>query len=117
MERYNLGDGFNKYQDLSYGTKQHDYGMPEDVYFALGMAGEVGEVAEKIKKKYRDGTDPNATTEWVVNLAKELGDVLWYLSAVAKFNGIDLDVVAKLNRDKLIDRTNRGVRGGSGDNR
>lgn len=81
------------------------------VYPALGLAGETGEVAEKVKKSIRDG---NLDVE---GLKKELGDVLWYIAAIANDMGFDLSEIAQMNLDKLESRKNRGVLGGSGDNR
>jgi NTP pyrophosphatase (non-canonical NTP hydrolase) len=81
------------------------------VYPALGLAGEAGEVAEKVKKWIRDGVlDPDA-------VKKELGDVLWYLAALAGDLNLSLSDVAEANVRKLESRQARGVLGGSGDNR
>lgn len=85
---------------------------------ALGLAGETGEVLEKIKKMIRDKNGVfHATPEDIAELKKELGDVLWYLSAIAFYNGIDLDDVATTNLNKLEDRQARDKIHGSGDNR
>ena len=81
------------------------------VYPALGLAGEAGEVAEKVKKHIRDGVLN------VEDLKKELGDVLWYLAAIASDLGLNLDDVAESNLQKLRSRQARGVIGGNGDNR
>ena len=81
------------------------------VYPALGLAGESGEVAEKVKKHIRDGVLN------IDDLKKELGDVLWYLAAIASDLGLNLDDVAESNLQKLRSRQARGVIGGSGDNR
>lgn len=81
------------------------------VYPALGLAGEAGEVAEKVKKHIRDGVLN------VEDLKKELGDVLWYLAAIASDLGLNLDDVADANLEKLRSRQARGVIGGNGDNR
>ena len=81
-------------------------------YPLLGLSGEVGEVCEKVKKHIRDGRELDKD-----DLTKELGDVLWYLSAVANDLGIDLQSVAERNIKKLKSRQERGVLGGSGDNR
>ena len=78
----------------------------------LGLVGEAGEVAEKIKKCIRDNHEPNRT-----ELVKELGDVLFYVTALANFIGSDLEAVAKQNVTKLQDRKNRNRIQGSGDNR
>lgn len=85
--------------------------VEEGMYLALGLTGEAGEVAEKLKKFYRDGT---YTSE---DFAKELGDVLWYLSQLAKWADYPLDSIANINLTKLESRANRGVLQGSGDNR
>lgn len=86
------------------------------VYPALGLAGEAGEVAEKCKKILRDKKG-YYTREDKVLMAKELGDVLWYVSAVASEFDLTLELIATLNLDKLASREQRGVLGGSGDNR
>jgi len=86
------------------------------IYPTLGLAGEAGEVAEKIKKVIRDNN--SAINEEVrAELAKELGDVLWYVSQLATEFNLDLDVIAEKNIEKLLSRKERGRLGGSGDNR
>lgn len=78
---------------------------------ALGLAGEAGEVANKVKKIYRDGVlNPDA-------IADELGDVLWYVAMLAHELDIPLEAIARMNLDKLADRAARGAIGGNGDNR
>ena len=84
-------------------------------YAALGLNGEAGEVAEKIKKLWRDNGELNDKTRLAIT--KELGDVLWYLAAVADEVGVSLSVVAALNLEKLESRTKRDVLSGSGDDR
>jgi len=81
-------------------------------YMTLGLAGEAGEVANKAKKVIRDGTvfDPE-------DLAKELGDILWYLACLAYIHNITLEDIGNKNLKKLADRKARGVLSGSGDNR
>lgn len=81
------------------------------LYPALGLCGEAGEVAEKVKKQVRDGVFNR------YEVAKELGDVLWYLSNIANDIGYSLKEVANINVDKLTGRKGRGVIKGSGDNR
>lgn len=80
-------------------------------YTALGLSGEAGEASEKVKKLIRDGTFDKALT------LKELGDVLWYLTAMAKEMGYVLSDVAEVNIIKLLDRRERGQLQGSGDTR
>lgn len=85
-------------------------------YPALGLAGEAGEVAEHAKKAIRDdgGT---VTDERRLAMAKELGDVLWYVAQLATELDLDLDEIAQANLDKLLSRQQRGVLSGSGDDR
>jgi NTP pyrophosphatase (non-canonical NTP hydrolase) len=88
---------------------ERDY--PLDMYYALGLGGEVGEVLEKVKKSHRDGVLD------VRQLELELGDVMWYLSRLANFHGLTLRGVLAANIEKLSSRRDRGVLRGSGDNR
>ena len=81
------------------------------LYPTLGLCGEAGEVAEKVKKQIRDGVFHRH------EVAKELGDVLWYLTMVCNDIGYSLDEVATLNLEKLWSRKKRGALKGSGDNR
>lgn len=85
-------------------------------YVTMKLAGEVGEVAEKIGKIRRDkqGIMFEADRE---ALKKELGDVLWYVTAMANELGFDLEDVARANLEKLASRAKRGTLGGSGDDR
>ena len=86
------------------------------VYPALGLAGEAGEVAEHVKKAIRDDAS-SITPERKAALARELGDVLWYLSQLATELELELDAIAAENLDKLRSRQRRGVLSGSGDDR
>lgn len=85
------------------------------VYTMLGL-GEVGELQGKAKKVMRDDNCV-LTDEKRMAMIMELGDVLWYVAAAANELEIDLELVAQLNLDKLYDRKDRGVIGGSGDDR
>ena len=107
---------FNEYQKLARSTAVY----PEEhkvVYPALGLCGEAGEVAEKIKKTIRGDTALTPLDKVTGSIADELGDVLWYSSALADDLGVTLEEVAQANVDKLQSRKNRGKIGGSGDNR
>ena len=81
------------------------------LYPTLGLCGESGEVAEKVKKQVRDGVFNRH------EVAKELGDVLWYLTNVCNDIGYSLDEIAVLNINKLNSRKERGVISGNGDDR
>jgi len=85
-------------------------------YVALGLAGEAGEFANKVKKIWRDQRG-EITQENRDILIQELGDVLWYLSNAASELDKSLDEAAVANIEKLFSRKDRGVLGGSGDNR
>jgi NTP pyrophosphatase (non-canonical NTP hydrolase) len=78
----------------------------------LGLVGESGEVAEKIKKYLRDNTKVSQK-----EIIKELGDVIFYATALANYFYSNLPEVMEANMDKLNDRSSRGVIKGSGDNR
>lgn len=85
------------------------------VYTTLGLAGEAGEIANKVKKVIR-GDAPLGPIKRL-ELAQELGDVLWYVSELAQNIGFSLDSIAEMNIRKLASRNERGVVQGSGDNR
>ena len=85
-------------------------------YTTLGLVGEAGEIANKVKKIMRDN---NGKLEEInkADIFDELGDVLWYCASLADELGVNLEDVAKLNLIKLEDRMNRGKIQGSGDKR
>lgn len=86
------------------------------IYPALKLTGEAGEVSEKIGKNIRDG-DGTYSDEFKKELAKELGDVLWYIAALGRDIGYTLEEIGQMNLDKLASRKARNVISGSGDNR
>jgi NTP pyrophosphatase (non-canonical NTP hydrolase) len=85
-------------------------------YATLGLVGEAGEVAEKVKKILRD-KQGILDAETKQALQKELGDVLWYLAAIATELDLSLDDVALMNQQKLQSRKLRNALSGNGDNR
>lgn len=114
----------NEYQNLTQDTaiypgansgRDNYYSMRAVQYCALGLANEAGEVAGKIKKMIRDYDGVEGTLR--KETLKELGDTLWYLARLADELDCDLETVANQNIIKLKDRKERGVLGGSGDNR
>jgi NTP pyrophosphatase (non-canonical NTP hydrolase) len=104
---------FNEYQEL---TKQTAKYPPEKAieYLTLGIASEAGEVAGKVKKIIRDG---GTIEEKRHEIMSEVGDVLWYIAQIGAIIGFSLEEIAKKNIEKLFDRKERNVIGGSGDNR
>lgn len=86
------------------------------MHWVLGVSGEAGEIAEKLKKIIRDKngvmTEPDK-----IEFGKEIGDVLWYLAVLADHLGLTFNEVATVNLDKLADRKARHQLTGSGDNR
>ena len=86
------------------------------IYPALGMNGEAGEVADKVKKVIRDN-NAAFSDEKKREIAKEIGDVMWYCATLANDLGYSLEEIGLMNIDKLQSRKERGMLGGSGDNR
>lgn len=115
---------FEEYERVAMSTAIYGQATPgvdgNLVYPALGLAGEAGEFVDKVKKNWRNNqsmTAANLTPEQKMEFAKELGDVLWYITACAKELGIPLGEIAELNVMKLLDRRKRGVIKSEGDNR
>ena len=100
---------FDEYQKFARETAIY----PEEckiTYPTLGLCGEAGEVAEKVKKNIRDG-------KALDGVGLELGDVLWYIAALADDLGVSLEDVVKANVNKLYSRKARNKLQGDGDNR
>jgi NTP pyrophosphatase (non-canonical NTP hydrolase) len=95
------------------GTEQVDMAFLDKV---LGLTGEAGEVADKVKKLIRDKEGKISAADRT-DLSLELGDLLWYLATCARYLGLPLEKVAEANLTKLSSRLERGVIGGAGDDR
>ena len=106
---------FNKYQNQSRKTAIYPKSA-KVIYPTLGLCGEAGEVAEKVKKTIRDNKG-KFTSEKLNEIADELGDVLWYISNLSSDLGFKLDFVAERNIKKLKSRQIRNKLRGNGDNR
>ncbi len=107
---------FNDYQKAAAKTATYPNVGNNYIYPVLGLNGEAGEVAEKIKKVIRQ-ENGIISEERRQEIAKELGDVLWYVAQMASELGLSLGSVAQMNVDKLASRQDRGVLHSSGDNR
>ena len=107
---------FKTYQSESRKTAIYPNQGKNFIYPTLGLSGEAGEVANKIKKVIRD-KNSTLDKETVEELEKELGDVLWYIAQLATELGLSLEKIAQKNLKKLFSRKERGKLSGSGDNR
>jgi NTP pyrophosphatase (non-canonical NTP hydrolase) len=108
---------FDEYQQQALTTAiSHPDPLMNKTIWAMGVSGEAGEVIEKWKKivAYKAG---KISQEDVVELSKELGDVVWYIAVLADSLGLSFDAVMQQNIAKLADRKARHVTKGSGDNR
>lgn len=108
---------FDEYQAQAPTTAHnHPDELMNKTIWAMGIAGEAGEIIEKWKKlvAYREGV---ITEEDIQDYEKELGDVLWYIALFADSLGLSLDAIATKNLQKLADRQTRNVIKGAGDNR
>lgn len=105
---------FNEYQKEAMSVR-----LPkaDTLYAVMGLAEEAGEVAGKFAKFRRDNDFGASTLPLREDVRKELGDVLWMVAAVAEDMGLSLQCIAEANIAKLKSRKERGVLGGSGDNR
>lgn len=104
----------NKYQEGALETAIY----PENyrvIYPALGLAGEAGEVADKVKKIMRGDSELDDGRKLAI--AMEVGDVLWYCATLAHDLGFTLEEIAKMNYAKLKSRQERGKIAGNGDER
>lgn len=109
---------FDAYEQLARRTatfdgKQEEYKL---MYLTLGIAGEAGEIAEKVKKLIRNDNGV-LSDERREDLKQEIGDVLWYLSQLSRILGFSFSAAAEANVKKLADRAARNVIKSTGDNR
>jgi len=107
---------FQAYQERSRATARYPQAGTNPIYPTLGLCGEAGEVADKVKKVLRDreGHFDAAVRD---DLLLELGDVLWYVAQLATELDLSLEVIAEANLAKLSSRAARNVISGSGDRR
>ena len=107
---------FEQYQKQSRKTAQYPKKDNNFIYPTLGLVGEAGEIANKVKKIERD--DNNIITDQrKQEIKKELGDVLWYIAQIATELGLSLEQIAGNNLNKLFSRQKRGTLLGDGDDR
>jgi len=106
----------NEYQTSALQTAFYPNQGDNLIYPVLGICGESGEVAEKVKKLIRDGdgtlTDPDRE-----KIALEVSDICWYIAVLAFELDYTLEEIMQMNLDKLASRQQRGVLSGSGDDR
>jgi NTP pyrophosphatase (non-canonical NTP hydrolase) len=107
---------FQAYQESSRETARYPEAGRNAIYPTLGLCGEAGEVADKVKKVLRDreGRFDESVRD---DLRLELGDVLWYVAQLATELDLRLEDIATANLEKLASRAARNVIGGSGDRR
>ena len=113
---------FNDYQEECAKTDLGNIGgrkelNPEWMYYVLGMAGEMGEFQEKIKKLFRDHNGKIDNHHLRMELTYEMGDILWYMARLSKKMGITMEEVAAFNIMKLSSRKKRSKLQGDGDDR
>ena len=106
----------NDYQLESRSTARYPDAGNNLIYPTLGLTGEAGEVADKVKKLIRDRGGV-VDQQFKEDVALELGDVLWYVAQLATELGLSLEQVASANLSKLRSRSQRGTLQGEGDHR
>lgn len=108
---------FKEYEDRAMALAMYPgRGTGDLTYPTLGLCGEAGEVSEKVKKILRD-SGGHVSEEASLSIAKEVSDVLWYVTALARELGYSLEEIAEINLAKLESRHARGKLHGSGDDR
>lgn len=126
IEQLHIKEHLDKQIKINYMTiKDYEEGViktaryPKKIgllYCTLGLVGESGEVAEKVKKLYRD-KDGLVSPQFRKDIVKELGDVMWYVTNTAKELGLTLEEVMQANLDKVQLRVKTNTIHGDGDNR
>ena len=99
---------FHEYQEA---TAETDVSPGTKEYYVLGLIGEAGELANHLAKEQRDNTQHGE------KIVGELGDILWFLTRLANYYGLNLEEIAAMNIGKLRSRKERGTISGSGDDR
>ena len=125
MDKFDFDDPMLTMEE--YANEAMNYAIYPDalIYPMLGLQEEVGELSGKLKRYFRDNEydvsmdNPmvEMSAELRLDMAREVGDALWYLTAIATDLGYSLDEIASLNLEKLEDRKRRGRIKGSGDYR
>jgi len=116
LKRRKVNMDFEEYQKKSHSFATYPVITSRMVYPLLGLAGETGELLEKMKKLFRD-QEGRMDMNFRNSIARELGDVLWYLSEVATLMDLKLPAIAEQNIEKLSFRKEKGILKGSGDYR
>lgn len=107
---------FDDYQKQAIKLNVSSDSVLKNEILVLGIVGEAGEVADKWKKVLAYHDD-KFTDDDIAEIGKELGDVVWYVAALAESLGLSFGDIAAGNLEKLHSRHSRGVVKGSGDNR
>jgi NTP pyrophosphatase (non-canonical NTP hydrolase) len=110
----------NYYQTEAHKTAIYPEGQVGLLYLALGLSGEAGEVADKVKKLIRDGDymkTGRMDLQTRESILKEISDTFWYQAELCTTLGVSMQEVMEMNLAKLKSRQERGVLGGSGDER
>jgi len=111
---------FEQYQEMALERATYPDVGDNILYPAMGLAGEAGEVCDKVKKWWRNEgitSGKQLSDEQRMALQREVGDILWYIAAMAKELGYPMWAIAQSNLVKLNDRHERGVLKGEGDDR
>lgn len=108
---------FEEYQKLAWSVALYKNRGKNLSYVTIGMAGECGEFADKVKKHLRDDEEGELSAERRLALIAELGDLLWYVAAACSELNVPMEEVARMNIDKLFRRKEKGTLQGSGDHR